>query len=157
MKNLRTTVLCAVIALCSHSVLAQNKPVPVNEPDYNKPKLFANLPDKIQVSAGELDNLFNTQAGRPANLKLSAVNDLRFEGEIASVAGKHEDSLQTIIIRLTNYNGARFTLSRISNTDGTVSYTGRIISFGHGDLYELQKQDGGLVLVKRNFYDLVNE
>jgi hypothetical protein len=41
--------------------------------------------------------------------------------------------------------------------DGTTKYTGRIISIRHGDLYQLIQEDAGWVLVKKNFYDLINE
>ena len=157
MKNLRTTVLCAGFALCSLGSFAQNKTIPVNEPDYNKPKLFANMPDKIPVSADELNALFITQVGRPANLNAASDVQAKFEGEVISVSDQSVQGLQSILIRSTNFNGARMSFSKITQEDGTVKYTGRIISFKHGDLYELQNQQGQLVLVKRNFYDLINE
>ena len=157
MKNLRTAVLCASIALCSLGSFAQNKTIPVNEPDRNKPRLFANLPDKIPVSANELNDLFTTQVGRPANLNPASDLQAKFEGEVISMSNQSTQGVQSILIRSTNFNGARMSFSKITHEDGTVSYTGRIISFQHGDLYELQSQQGQLVLVKRNFYDLVNE
>jgi hypothetical protein len=61
------------------------------------------------------------------------------------------------VINSTNYNGARLTFSKTSNRDGSVSYNGRIVSFQHGDLFELKNQEGSFVLIKRNFYELVNE
>lgn len=157
MKNFRTTLLCAGFALCSLGSLAQNKTIPLNEPDRNKPKLFANMPDKIPVSATELNELFTTQVGRSANLNPSSSLQAKFEGEVISVSDQSVEGLQSIVIRSTNFNGARLSFSKTTHADGTVTYTGRIISFQHGDLYELQTQQGQLVLVKRNFYDLVNE
>ncbi len=157
MKNLRTAVLCAGIALCSLGSFAQNPTIPINEPDYNKPKLFANLPDRIPVSVDDMNSFFNTQLGQTISLSLSTDVQTRFEGTVIALSGSNPDRIETIIIRSTNFNGARFTLSRITNADGSLSYTGRIISFQHGDLYELQNKNGVFVLVKRNFYDLVNE
>ncbi len=157
MKNLRTTVLCAVFAISSSASYAQEKPVPVNEPDYNRPKLFAGMPEKIQLSVNDIESMFDTQTGRSASLNLPGSNQPRFEGEVISTVASSDNLLQSVVIRSTNFNGATLTLSKITNTDGTVVYRGRIISFRHGDLYELQLQEGRYTLVKRNFYDLVNE
>ena len=157
MKNLRTAVLCAGIALCNLGALAQEKPVPVNEPDYNKPKLFAGLPEKIQVSTEDLSNLFTIALGKSASLKLSDDSRIQFQGEIVSSADTDQGTRQTMVIRSTNFEGARFNLSRAIYPDGKVVYGGRIMSFKHGDLYELKNQNGQYTLVKRNFYDLVNE
>jgi RecB family endonuclease NucS len=42
--------------------------------------------------------------------------------------------------------------------DGTVKYNGRLMTdFQHGDLFVLQQKDGGFALVKKNFYDVINE
>ncbi len=157
MKSLRTSVLCAVMALTAMGSSAQEKTnVPINEPDYNKPKLFTNLPEKIQLSTDAIGNLFTTTLGRSASITLTDDTQLRFDGEVVS-SGYKSPQVQTVVIRSTNYNGATFSLTRITNSDGSVTYRGRIISFKHGDLFELEYQQGQYVLVKKNFYDLVNE
>ena len=46
MKHLKLSGFCLLCMLFCATVSAQDK-VPLNEPDYNKPKLFNNLPDKI--------------------------------------------------------------------------------------------------------------
>lgn len=157
MKNLRTPVLCLCAMLFSLCSFAQNEKDPINEPDYKKPKLFSNLPDKIPVSIDKINDLLGTPLGHVASLKLAESSAIQFDGEVISKTSKYENSIQSIIIRSTNFNDARFTISKITKADGSVSYTGRIISFQHGDLYELQNQGGQFVLVKRKFYDMVNE
>lgn len=157
MKNLRTAALCVSVMLYSLCLSAQHEKPPVTEPDYNKPKLFNNLPDKIPVSLDEINNLLNAEIGLSASLKLSTTSNMRFDGEVVSSASKYGNSIKSVVIRSTNYNGARFTVSKLTSPEGIESYVGRIISFQHGDLYELQTQEGQLVLVKRNYYDLVNE
>ncbi len=159
MKNLRTYVLCVSITLYSVCSFAQNQTVPVNEPDYNKPKLFLNLPDNITVTVSDLNALLDNPAGRNININLAekTQSPFQFEGEVISVSSKEDNNIRSVVIRSSNYNGARFTLSRITNADGTITYSGRIMSFKHGDLYELQKKNGNFILVKKNFYDLVNE
>ena len=157
MKNLRTAMLCACIALSSISSFAQERPVPINEPDLNKPKLFANQPDKILVNAADLDALFSQPVGNAVTLKQANDSRFQFDGDVISSGSKYNNTLKSLVIRSSNFNGARFTLSRVTLEDGSVSYVGRILSFQHGDLYQLQKLDGQYTLVKKNFYDLINE
>ncbi len=157
MKNLRTAVLCAVMALGCLTGFSQEKPVPVNEPDLGKPRLFDGLPDKISINTDEINALLGTQAGRPAQFRMTADAARLFEGEVVSTAGKAEEGLQTVVMRSTNFNGARMTLSRVTLPDGSITYSGRILSFKHGDLYVLQLSGGEWSWVKKNYYDLVNE
>jgi hypothetical protein len=159
MKNLRTSVLCVSIALFSLCTAAQenNKAIPINEPDYNKPSLFANLPGKIPVNINAISTILNSPVGSTVSITLS--EELRFvlEGQVVSAASKYENTMQSVVIRSSNLNGATFTLTKVYSQDGSRSYTGRIVSLQHGDLYELQNLDGQFVLIKRKFYDLVNE
>ena len=158
MKNLRTSVLCVCITFCSLFAAAQkNDGIPINEPDYNKPKLFQGLPDNIPVSIDNLNSLFGIQIGRPVRVNLSTSSSFQLEGEIVSTASKYNNSIQSVVIRSTNYNGARLTISKITDENGVLIYRGRIISLQHGDSYELQNLNGSYTLVKRNLYDLVNE
>lgn len=157
MKSLRTAVLCAGIALCSLGSFAQENKAPVNEPDLNKPKLFTGLPERVQLSTDEISNLFGNPLGRATTLRLTEDSRFQFEGEVISSASKYDNKLQSVVIRSTNFNGARLTISRVVGSDGIVKYRGRIISFTHGDVYELENQNGQYILVKKNYYDLVNE
>jgi hypothetical protein len=55
------------------------------------------------------------------------------------------------------FSGAAFTLSRLINENNTLSYRGRIMSFKHGDAYELAMEEGAYYLIKKNAYDLYDE
>lgn len=158
MKNLRIHAVCVCIAVMSISstVNAQVTP-PVNEPNQNKPRLFDNLPDRIPIDINKFTPLFTSAIGAEIDLGVSEKAQFQFDGEVVSTASKFDNKLQSVVIRSSNYNGAGFTISKITNDDGSVIYKGRIISLKHGDLFELQKEADGYVLVKRNFYDLVNE
>ncbi len=157
MKNIRATMLCVVFAVTTFVSRGQEQKIPLNEPDNNRPRLFTSLPDKIPVTISNMDNLLSAPVGRNNQFRLSEDNSLQFAGEVVSTASKYNNTIQSVVIRSDIFNGARLTLSRITNPDGTIRYTGRIISFKHGDLYELENQDGQLVLVKKNYYELVNE
>ena len=157
MKNLRTLALCVTVSFYSLYSSAQSEKIPLNEPNYNKPKLFQNLPDNIPVSLDNISNLFGSPMGRSVSLNLSDRSTFQFEGDVVSSVSKYENTIQSVVIRSTNYNGARLNISRITDENGNISYTGRIISMQHGDVYELKKVNDEYMLVKRNFYDLINE
>jgi hypothetical protein len=154
MKTTSTLVLSSIFVCFSLLAHAQVKQVPLNEPDRNKPKLFQNLPEKINVEAATLESMFSLESNRPAYLDIAGIP---FQGNILSKSTDDVTSANTIVMQLSNYPGANLTVSKIIQEDGSTKFIGRIISFKHGDLYELQNQKGNWVLVKRNFYDLVNE
>jgi hypothetical protein len=157
MKNLCTLLLCTGMVLLSTASFAQEEKVPLNEPDYNKPKLFQQLPGQVPVDIARFSALFSAELGRTVSVTLSDEANFKLDGEVVSMASKYNDAIQSVVLRSTNYPGALLTISRITGQDGTVTYRGRIVSKAHGDLYELQNQEGRFVLVKRNFHDLVNE
>lgn len=157
MKNLRTPVLCACLMLCSLFSMSQVQKVPVNEPDYNRPKLFNNLPEKIPFNPESILSLQNKQTGANISISLSDEKQIPFDGTLLSFASLNEGKVQSIVIKSTNYNGATFSMSKVINENGSTTYTGRLMSFQHGDLYVLQQSEGRYMLVKKNFYDLVNE
>lgn len=154
MKYLLLPGMCLIVLLTAHSASAQ-KPIPINEPDLSKPKLFTNLPDKIPVDISTLHSLVNTTAGKTVSFRLTANNANSFDGQVVSRSDDH--GIQSVVIRSGNFNGATLTLSSSAQSNGAVKFTGRIISFQHGDAYELQNQNGKYLLIKKNLYDLINE
>jgi hypothetical protein len=142
--------------LCSFASISQVTTAPVNEPNRNKPKLFAGLPDRVDLNTDAIAGLFSTTLGQPASIRLTGDNSVQFHGEVVSSAAASPD-VQRMVIRSTNFNGANLSISKITQEDGSVVYKGRIISFAHGDLYILENKDGHYALVKKNFYDLINE
>lgn len=154
MKNTSTLVISTIFSCITILAQAQDKSIPINEPNYNKPKLFQNLPDRLAVDASTLENLFSLGVNHAASINMAGI---QFQGNVSSKSSTDVSQSSTIIIGLTNYPGANFTLTKTSKPDGTNNYAGRIISFQHGDLFELQNQKGNWVLVKRNYYELINE
>ncbi len=157
MKNLRTTLVCFYTVLIGLAAAAQHSDSPLNEPDYNKPRLFSNLPDRILLETNVVNNVLAKQAGQTTNISLSADNSVRFEGTVASAASKYDNTVNTIVVRSTNFPGATLSITRLTKEDGGFTYTGRLLSLKHGDMFELKEIDGNLILLKKNFYDLVNE
>jgi len=157
MKDLRTVVIIAGICCFTATSFAQESKVPINEPDYNRPAQFDQLPARIAVTTAELDQVIHFQAGKKATISFASKSSLQFEGQVVSVADHAEQKFQSVVFRSTNFPGASFTIAKRVDEEGVITYTGRIISFQHADLFELKKENGNYFLVKRNFYDLVNE
>lgn len=153
MKNLKAGILCFLFSFFSVFVYAQN--LPVREPDRNKPLLFSQMPDKMRISATSLENLLQYETNRQVYLNLSS--DIIFRGTVSSVSARHEPGVSSVVIRSDNFQGASLTISRLSRANGTSYFIGRIISFQHGDGYEITLENNQYYLVKKGFYDMVNE
>ena len=153
MKNLAKGIICLAVFFVCLETNAQTPPV--REPDMNRPSLFQNLPEKISCRINDLSALLESETGRTISFAFSG--NINFQGIVSSVASKFDNSLQSIVIRSTNFPGAALSFSRITKQDGTIAYVGRIISFQHGDAYEINLENGQYFFVKKGFYDLVNE
>ncbi|MBC7948760.1 MAG: hypothetical protein H7Y42_12805 [Chitinophagaceae bacterium] len=156
MKYQHLLGICLSLILFCATTSAQDH-VRVNEPDKNKPLLFSNLPDQIPVHVLDLQSLVNTDNGREVTLSLGKSTSGAFAGKVVSKANKYNNNIKSVVIRSSNFNGATLTLSSSIQPNGTVKFTGRILSLQHGDLYELKNQDNQYILIKKNFYDLINE
>jgi len=153
MKNLVKGFICLFLFFVCLQSNAQ-KP-PVREPDMNRPSLFQNLPSKINCRINDLSVLLESEIGKPVAFLL--VENLNFQGVVSSVASKFDKTLNSVVIRSTNFPGAALSFSKITKDDGTFAFVGRIISFQHGDAYEINLENGQYYFVKKGFYDLVNE
>jgi hypothetical protein len=157
MRNLKP--LCAAIMLLIGAVSANaQETAPLTEPNYKKPQLFTSLPENIKVNVENLKVLLKSSTGDAVVSDLGDGYAFDFNGQVVSTASKQNNTIKSVVIRSSNYNGASLTISQVTNEDGSISFIGRIISFNHGDVYELQKQpDESYAFVKKKFYDLVNE
>ena len=154
MKNPVKGIICLSVIFACLKTAAQTPPV--REPDMNRPSLFQNLPEKISCRISDLSALLESETGRTVSFAFMGTT-ASFQGIVSSVASKFDNSLQSIVIRSTNFPGAALSFSRITKEDGSIAYAGRIISFQHGDAYEIRQENGQYFFVKKGFYDLVNE
>ncbi len=156
MKNPRISILSICIMLCSLHTSAQSAPgktLPINEPDYNKPKLFGDLPDRLDFNPEEISNLFDLQIGQSVNVPITAA--FGFSGQVVS---KSDDpKSKSIVIRSTNRLGARLIFSKITDGNNEIKYIGRIISLKHADSYEIVSENNQYYFKKKGIYDLMTE
>lgn len=151
-------LLYTLCLFCSFSLQAQEK-APLREPDYNKPKLFNSLPASMQVNKQDLLNIVSTSSQKNQEIKLPLAGGKvsPFTGKIAYTVSGENQQLRTVAIQSTNFNGAVLMLSSITNTDGTVSFVGRIFSYQHGDAFELQEKNNQYHWIKKNIHEMMTE
>jgi len=127
--------------------------VSVNEPDYNKPKLFGDLPERINFDPTVLSALLNTQVGQSINLAVTSV--FRISGQVVSKADDQNST--SVVVRLINRQGARLIFTKLTDPNNSVKYIGRIISLKHGDSYEIVLENDRYYFKKKGIYDLITE
>lgn len=151
--KLKNCVAGAFLLLCSFFAQAQDQKFPINDPDRNKPKLFADLPQKMEARISEMQNLFRHKVGAVISMQLS--EQFLFEGSIVSKA--EDPQVKSVVIRSTNRPGAVLSFSRTQHADGSEKFVGMIISRNNADAYEITKEKGHYVFIKKDLYDLMNE
>jgi hypothetical protein len=156
MKNLKNSMFCMMLILYSITLRAQfQQTIPLNEPDYNKEKLFADLPQKIACPTNILAPLFTMEKGSQVNLPFS--DKFIFRGFIVTHSDYSNTMVRTIVIRSSNRAGAVLSLTMLMDKEAIVSYKGRIISMNNGDAFELIPEHGQYFFLKKNLYDLISE
>jgi hypothetical protein len=156
MKNQNIATLCVLILFCSLCSTAQNvqsKIVAVNEPDYSKPKLFADLPDRIKFDPVPLSDLFSVAVGQSINISIAPGFD--FSGQVVSISNASVST--SVVVRSTNRLGARLVFTRLTDSTNSIKYIGRIISPKHGDSYEIVSENDQYFFQKKGIYDLMTE
>lgn len=154
MKLLKAGTLCLfVFSICA--VASAQKIVSPNQPATIKPRLFKEIPDRLPVAASKFTSLLALKKGQSASISLS--DKFIFKGKVVSSVRKYNDAIESTVIKSDDYPDATFTVTKVKKPDGTIAYRGRIISFTHGDCFELKNENGQYILVKRNFEDMVND
>lgn len=137
MKRPASAALVLLFVLISVSAEAQNG---------IKPSQFSNYPSSINCPANVLSSLFDKQPGE--NINLSFSDNFSFDGTVVNNVVKYVN-LQSVTIRSPYFNNTVFSISKITNNDNTVLYTGRIINKLFFDGYELRKEtNGNYLLIK---------
>ena len=154
MKNFISYAFSALLLFSCLFSQAQDKKIPVNDPDYNKPKLFADLPQKMNLQITQLANLFDFAVGSSVNVQVT--ENLLILGTVVSKSDEKDISIKTVVIRSTNKQGAILTFSKTINNE-EVSYRGRIMSRDNGDAFDIIQEKGQYFLQKKNLYDIISE
>lgn len=150
-KLTSTTLLTGVLFI---SQLSFGQQETIREPDHNRPLQFSHFSDSIPCNISSIETLFLKVKGEPVVIQLA--DGFLFEGNVSS-RQVIDVSRASLVIRSTNYPGFILSLLRQQGIDGNPIFTGRVISFIHGDAFILQYKQGTYKWIKKRFYDLVNE
>lgn len=153
MKILKNAALIAALTVIYLQSSAQ-APLPINQPDYNKPKIFTDLPERSNLLIANLEALLDFSIGK--QVAVTIANNFQLTGTIVSKSDANNASIKSIIIS-TNRQNATLSFSRITKEDGTITYRGRIIAKNAGDALEFVKDGSNYFIIKKGYYDLVNE
>jgi hypothetical protein len=155
MKKLKASAFSVLLIVCVMHAQAQEQKIPLNEPNHNKPKLFNNLPQKINLKISEVTPVLDQAVGTSINIRFA--ENFPFQGTVISKSEAPDASVKSIVIRSASMQGASFTFSQTKNPDGSFKYIGRIMSRNNGDAYEIKLVNGQYILEKRNLYEMIAE
>jgi hypothetical protein len=134
--------------------IAQHNYAPFTEPDYNKPKLFADLPARFNLNLSALQDLFQAAVGEKIIIPLGAYSG---PGIVVSKSDPADVMVKSVVIKSINRPGAIFTFTQLTDGNGTVSFKGRMLSRNHSDALELQQQNGQYILLKKPQLQIMSE
>lgn len=152
MKLLPSCAMCVLLLFCALASTGQNQ-VPLNSTQYNKPQLFSDLPDKLNLDLSVITPLLELPVG--ASVKVNLSNVFPFKGVVVSKA--ENSGIKSTVIKCLNRQGATLTLSQTTDASGKLKLVGRMLSFQHGDVFEVVQENGGYILQKKNLHDLMSE
>src|SRR5256885_9840709 len=116
MKNLYAAGAICFLLFTEFTSYSQVEP-PLNQQAPDKPALFTSVPDKFECSRDQLEKLFNVSPPQKISVKLNTA--FQIEGVVVE---KFERSsrLTSINIKLNNYGGALFNLTRTESKEGVL-------------------------------------
>lgn len=153
MKSLKTAAVAAFLVIGS---LAFGQPAPpLNEPDTAKPKIFADLPERMAPRMAALTALLLLPEG--ASVSTQIAEGFGINGTVVSTFSAPDGSSQSIVLKTTNRSGAILTFSRLTKSDGTVRYTGRVVAPHAGDALTIALENDEYTVRKTALHHLMNE
>ena len=135
----RIAVGCLVCSLLSSATLFSQSQAAVSDQAFapKQNRVFGQLPTKILCCVNLLEALFQ---GSP-HISMQVGPELLFQGEVIDQVTQNP-TVRSIRIRLSEFGGAIFTLSREVVPSGEVTYMGRILALGYSDMLVLTREKG---------------
>jgi hypothetical protein len=153
MKILRSGIICLLFSVCYLASSAQV--APLNDPGYNKPHLFSDLPQKMKIKISDFGSLLDLPVGASVHALLAP--GFNFQGTVVSTSPATDATVKSVVIKSNNRKGATLIFTKTIKADGTVAFLGRIISMKNGDAFEIVKENDQYVLEKKNLAELIAE
>ena len=155
MIQTKALILGCLLSLLTCLSYAQENKLPYNEPNYNKPQIFADLPQRMTLRIPAMQALLQLAVGKTVSVHVSDAMSL--EGMVVSKSNAKDSLVKSVVIRSSNRPGATLTFTQTTLPNGTRVYLGRYMSTNNSDVYEMVREAGQYVFVKKNLYDLIIE
>jgi hypothetical protein len=133
MKSLKAAIAMLLCITIAHTTNAQTGP-------NAKPKLFSNYPQVIECAETELAKMFITSTDNAVTVNFQSA--FSFEGTVTKNIVRYAN-LQSVFVKSSIMDNAIFSVSKATNADGSIEYTGRILNEKYFDGYELRKNTNG--------------
>lgn len=143
MKNLLTVGLLVACLVASPCIFAQQ---PISGTSGNNNSVFfSRLPKKIDCTLPALQKIPNARISENISMQLG---DVQFAGQVVEKV-QPEAGLLSMNIRSTNFPGALFTISVITEADHTQKLVGRIVNPQSDDVLVLTEENNRYFWVKQ--------
>lgn len=115
-------------------------------------KMLEALPERSSFQQKAIEEIFALHAGAAVDIRLN--ENLRITGIIKSNE-KVYNNLQTLVIECTNYSRARLFVSKSTDENNNIKYTGRMLGRGYQDGFELRADRTGNSITKINIKEMI--
>lgn len=150
------TRFLALFTLLLYEAVLNAQPIPGAGPNTNKPSLFTDMPDTLQISSADLMQLITIPEGQSVSILIGT--KLQYNGMVMYNNINDQMEYSTVIIRSSNRSNSCFTLSKLADKDGNIFFRGQIISFKHADAFVLQPAGpGNYYFIKKRTDELLCE
>ena len=146
MKSLYTKSLFVVL-LCLTTVAS------IAQQSETRPRLFADKAQTINLDNTTLTNAITHLKGNSVTVNLSS--NFQFTGNVI-FNEKRNDQLQTMAIRSSDNSKSVLQISKLTNKDNSISYTGRIINPDAADGFLIKNNNGNYTLQKFEALDVLS-
>lgn len=148
MKNLLCTIAVVLLALTTVTTYAQ----PAAK--ISKSAVFAKLPSNIKATEAQLNKFFLSARGQ--SVATSFDNVLTVSGNVLNNTVKY-GQLQTITVKLDNYQGSILTVSKRLDQNNKPVYMAHIINNNSTDGYRLKRSGDSYQFEKINMSEVLME
>lgn len=105
----------------------------------NRQNYFSKYSQTLPTPVTELDKAFTTPEGAKVKINFA---DFSFNGIVTSSI-KRYDNLYSVVVKAPGLDNTILSISKMINSDKSVSYIGRIINQKYADGFELKENSNG--------------
>ena len=145
MKTLQKLLFLVLISQVVPSLLNAQASIPVKSTNPEKPMIFSGLPEKSELGASALKQLFTLPLQE--NISISLSRTIIFKGTVVTKVQRDENVL-SINILSTNFPGTLLNLSLIRLPNQSEKIIGRFLNPATGDVLVIEQQNERFYITK---------